>query len=720
MSRISPNYYEVLAIPPQSSQEAIRAAYKALCLKLHPDKNPDNEEATIRFQDLTEAYSILGDPSKRLQYDNYYFYEDSDEVHFDCPMMGRAQMDSFFAEMFERYYSRHPDLYDDWDDEDDEDFYIPRRRGRKAADWSQFPQFPTAREIARESLPDKPPKPKASLTSSGIRIEWGKKTPRKVVDAYILERWAPGSEEWKAIYVGSNQFFLDSVSSSGEMKYRLQACNAAGRSEWSDASSIVTSGKKNTKVAQENKPPSIPVANTNKTSKKKKKKNSTQKWREELELAIRVKDKAKLQSLVTKIHNLDESAVNELTEMLQKAQNAIGEITRVEFQESLLSQVEQALNMGQLEPLTKALNSAIEYISSLKEKKERIHLHTRLQSAKEKQQTLLQVHKDKEDFIQEVEKAKDERDVDQLHALVGVAQERGFSARLAKKYLKLINNEETLRSDLKGKIANRDKEGIEEVLKQVQRIEEYHMDKEVAHAKEMLKRIELEREQEEQQRRGKEMAERRREEAKRKREEEERKMREERKREEEKVKYLWKPKSPPQSKRPPQPSQPSQPSLSPDRLSIPSHSNSHPEGKRMHWEVKKTSSSLTSTTSTFSKGPIHPPAPTIPTVPKEPIHPPTSTTSAFSKAPTSLFNGNTSNSLWSSNGTNGNSTPSNGISSLWSQPLPFSTPEPQQYFQQQFHSQFPHMVLPPIYSTAPPNAMPLNDEDAVLERFGYL
>ena len=55
------NYYEILEVSRNASQEEIKKSYKKLALKYHPDKNKDNEEATNKFKEIAEAYDTLGD-----------------------------------------------------------------------------------------------------------------------------------------------------------------------------------------------------------------------------------------------------------------------------------------------------------------------------------------------------------------------------------------------------------------------------------------------------------------------------------------------------------------------------------------------------------------------------------------------------------------------------------------------------------------------------------
>ncbi len=64
------DYYDIIGVKRQASQEEISKAYKKLARKYHPDLNPDNKEAEEKFKEMSEAYEVLKDPEKRKLYDS--------------------------------------------------------------------------------------------------------------------------------------------------------------------------------------------------------------------------------------------------------------------------------------------------------------------------------------------------------------------------------------------------------------------------------------------------------------------------------------------------------------------------------------------------------------------------------------------------------------------------------------------------------------------------
>ncbi|WP_308680733.1 molecular chaperone DnaJ [Stomatobaculum longum] len=65
------NYYEVLGVSKDADDAALKKAYRMLAKKYHPDANPGDKQAEAAFKEINEAYSVLSDPKKRAQYDQF-------------------------------------------------------------------------------------------------------------------------------------------------------------------------------------------------------------------------------------------------------------------------------------------------------------------------------------------------------------------------------------------------------------------------------------------------------------------------------------------------------------------------------------------------------------------------------------------------------------------------------------------------------------------------
>ncbi len=65
------DYYEVLGVSKDASEQDLKQAYRKLALKYHPDKNKGDAEAEEKFKEATEAYEVLRDPKKRASYDKF-------------------------------------------------------------------------------------------------------------------------------------------------------------------------------------------------------------------------------------------------------------------------------------------------------------------------------------------------------------------------------------------------------------------------------------------------------------------------------------------------------------------------------------------------------------------------------------------------------------------------------------------------------------------------
>lgn len=65
------DYYEILGLSRDASDEEIKRSYRRLAMKYHPDRNPNKKEAEERFKEINEAYAVLSDKEKRRQYDTF-------------------------------------------------------------------------------------------------------------------------------------------------------------------------------------------------------------------------------------------------------------------------------------------------------------------------------------------------------------------------------------------------------------------------------------------------------------------------------------------------------------------------------------------------------------------------------------------------------------------------------------------------------------------------
>ena len=63
------DYYGILGVTKTSSEAEIKSAYRKLAMKYHPDKNPNSPEAAEKFKDISIAFAVLSDPTKKHRYD---------------------------------------------------------------------------------------------------------------------------------------------------------------------------------------------------------------------------------------------------------------------------------------------------------------------------------------------------------------------------------------------------------------------------------------------------------------------------------------------------------------------------------------------------------------------------------------------------------------------------------------------------------------------------
>ena len=65
------DYYKILGIEKNAEEDEIKKAYRKLAKQWHPDKNPDNKKAEDRFKQISEAYDVLSDVTKRKKFDDF-------------------------------------------------------------------------------------------------------------------------------------------------------------------------------------------------------------------------------------------------------------------------------------------------------------------------------------------------------------------------------------------------------------------------------------------------------------------------------------------------------------------------------------------------------------------------------------------------------------------------------------------------------------------------
>ena len=101
------NLYEILKISHNASQDDVKKAYRKLAKEYHPDMNPNNKQAEVKFTEIGKAYEVLGDVIKRKEYDlkNTTTQSNSNkraqtnkqtEKPFDFSMSGKA-FENFFG-----------------------------------------------------------------------------------------------------------------------------------------------------------------------------------------------------------------------------------------------------------------------------------------------------------------------------------------------------------------------------------------------------------------------------------------------------------------------------------------------------------------------------------------------------------------------------------------------------------------------------------------------
>lgn len=110
------NYYDILGVKKDATEEEIKKAYRKLALKYHPDKNKGDKEAEEKFKEISRAYDILSDKKKRSEYDSFGSTRNNstnfneDIFNFSHNFRGGRPEDIFFNFITEEFFGGGRDI----------------------------------------------------------------------------------------------------------------------------------------------------------------------------------------------------------------------------------------------------------------------------------------------------------------------------------------------------------------------------------------------------------------------------------------------------------------------------------------------------------------------------------------------------------------------------------------------------------------------------------
>jgi molecular chaperone DnaJ len=98
------DYYDLLGMNRNSSEDEIKKAYRKLALKYHPDRNPGDKQAEEKFKEVSEAYQVLSEPQKRAQYDQFGHAAFGDGGPFAGGFDFTAGFEDVFGDIFGEFF----------------------------------------------------------------------------------------------------------------------------------------------------------------------------------------------------------------------------------------------------------------------------------------------------------------------------------------------------------------------------------------------------------------------------------------------------------------------------------------------------------------------------------------------------------------------------------------------------------------------------------------
>ena len=98
------DYYELLGVDRNASEDEIKKAYRKLALQYHPDRNPGDKQAEENFKEVSEAYSVLSDSQKRAQYDQFGHAAFGDERSVSRRIRFLWRFEDVFGDIFGEFF----------------------------------------------------------------------------------------------------------------------------------------------------------------------------------------------------------------------------------------------------------------------------------------------------------------------------------------------------------------------------------------------------------------------------------------------------------------------------------------------------------------------------------------------------------------------------------------------------------------------------------------